>query len=74
MSKEATKDKKVRQPRAATFRVVKKLNRRYFIAVNKRAKRYAAVVGVSELSLKNLKAIKAFNVRILESPSLKKIV
>jgi len=74
LAKKERRATKARQPRAATFRVTSKQgNKRIFTPVNKRAKRYAAIAG-TELTLKNLRAIKNLGIRVLESPSLKKIV
>lgn len=60
--------------RAATFRVTNKQgNKRVFTPVNKRAKALtAAVDGV--ITIANLRGVASLGVRVLESPSLKKIV
>ena len=56
--------------RKVTFVVTSKNGKRVFTPVNKRAKAFAAVAGVDQLSRKHLVGIKKLGYKLAASPSL----
>jgi hypothetical protein len=64
---------KGRKARVVSFTVVTVNKRRNFTPVNKRAKAFADIAGVTKLSTKHLKAIKALGFKVVETGSLNPI-